>query len=81
MSAQINSMGPDLLFDRHNRAFFKDTSYSSLANSTPILYGGSVKPENASHIAKQKEVDGFLVGGASLEVDSFMALCKVEKTA
>jgi triosephosphate isomerase len=50
-----------------------------LAQNTPILYGGSVKPDNAKEIAAQKEVDGFLVGGASLEVSSFLALCMAQK--
>lgn len=45
-----------------------------LADVTPILYGGSVKPDNAKEIKAQKEVDGFLVGGASLQVDSFWQL-------
>jgi triosephosphate isomerase len=52
---------------------------SSLSETTAILYGGSVKPENASEIARQPEVDGFLVGGASLEVASFLALCQTKK--
>ena len=51
-----------------------------LSEKTPILYGGSVKPDNAAEIARQKEVDGFLVGGASLEVDSFLALCQTGKS-
>jgi triosephosphate isomerase len=42
----------------------------------PILYGGSVKPENAGELLSQPDVDGALVGGASLEVDSFAAICK-----
>ncbi|MES2965779.1 MAG: triose-phosphate isomerase, partial [Bdellovibrionota bacterium] len=37
---------------------------SALADATPILYGGSVKPENSAEIARQTDVDGFLVGGA-----------------
>jgi triosephosphate isomerase (TIM) len=41
----------------------------------PVLYGGSVKPENATELLAQSAVDGALVGGASLEVDSFAALC------
>jgi triosephosphate isomerase len=53
---------------------------ADIANATPILYGGSVKPDNASEIARQKEVDGFLVGGASLEIPSFLALCQTKKT-
>jgi len=47
----------------------------ALAGKTPILYGGSVKPDNAEELAKQPEIDGFLVGGASLEVTSFLPLC------
>ena len=39
-----------------------------------ILYGGSVKPENAQDILSQPNVDGALVGGASLKVDSFSAI-------
>src|SRR3954447_19414442 len=42
----------------------------------PILYGGSVKPDNAAELLSQPDVDGALVGGASLEVDSFAAICK-----
>jgi triosephosphate isomerase len=41
----------------------------------PILYGGSVKPENAAELLGQPDVDGALVGGASLEVASFAAIC------
>jgi triosephosphate isomerase len=41
----------------------------------PVLYGGSVKPDNAGELLSQTAVDGALVGGASLEVDSFAALC------
>lgn len=52
---------------------------AALADATPILYGGSVKPENSAQIAQQPEIDGFLVGGASLEVDSFLALCQTPK--
>ena len=40
-----------------------------------ILYGGSVKPENAEELLAQPDVDGALVGGASLDVDSFTAIC------
>ncbi len=42
----------------------------------PVLYGGSVKPENAEELLTQEGVDGALVGGASLEVESFTALCQ-----
>jgi len=39
-----------------------------------ILYGGSVKPDNVGGLMAQEEIDGALVGGASLKVDSFTAL-------
>ena len=42
----------------------------------PVLYGGSVKPENAAELLGQGDVDGALVGGASLEPDSFAAICR-----
>jgi triosephosphate isomerase len=42
----------------------------------PVLYGGSVKPDNAGELLAQPSVDGALVGGASLEVDSFVAICR-----
>jgi len=42
----------------------------------PVLYGGSVKPENASELLAQPSVDGALVGGASLDVASFAAICR-----
>ena len=42
----------------------------------PILYGGSVKPENAAELLSQPDVDGALVGGASLDVESFAAICE-----
>ena len=41
-----------------------------------MLYGGSVKPENAEELLSQEGVDGALVGGASLDVESFTALCR-----
>ena len=53
----------------------------AFAETTPILYGGSVKPDNSGEIAKQPEIDGFLVGGASLEIESFLALCQTPKQA
>jgi triosephosphate isomerase (TIM) len=42
----------------------------------PVLYGGSVKPENAAELLSQPDVDGALVGGASLEVASLEAICR-----
>ena len=42
----------------------------------PVLYGGSVKPDNADELMAQPDVDGALVGGASLDVESFAAICQ-----
>ena len=46
-----------------------------LAEKTPILYGGSVKANNASELFAQPDIDGGLVGGASLKADEFNAIC------
>jgi len=46
----------------------------------PVLYGGSVKPENAGALLAMSDVDGALVGGASLEVESFAAICEAAVT-
>ena len=43
---------------------------------TRVLYGGSVKPENAAELLGQPDVDGALVGGASLDPESFAAICR-----
>jgi triosephosphate isomerase (TIM) len=59
---------PDLAQEAH--AFVK-----SLLDAR-VLYGGSVKPENAEELLSQPDVDGALVGGASLEVESFAAICE-----
>jgi triosephosphate isomerase (TIM) len=40
----------------------------------PILYGGSVRPDNAAALLNESEVNGLLVGGASLELDSFLSI-------
>jgi triosephosphate isomerase len=46
---------------------------------TRVLYGGSVKPDNASELLAQPGVDGALVGGASLDPDSFAAICRAAR--
>jgi triosephosphate isomerase len=43
----------------------------------PVLYGGSVKPDNAEELLAQPDVDGALVGGASLDIDSFVTICRI----
>jgi triosephosphate isomerase len=47
---------------------------SEVASSVPIQYGGSVKPDNARELLSQENIDGALVGGASLKLDGFLAI-------
>ena len=47
---------------------------SSIADSVRLQYGGSVKPGNAAELLKQPDIDGALVGGASLKVDQFLGI-------
>ena len=49
---------------------------AQIATQIRILYGGSVKPENARSLMSQEEIDGALVGGASLDPKSFAAICR-----
>ena len=46
----------------------------TLSENVSILYGGSVKPENAQEIFGKLDVDGGLIGGAALDAKSFMAI-------
>jgi triosephosphate isomerase (TIM) len=69
---------PDLAAEAHavirreaTEAFGED-----FASKLRILYGGSVKPENAAVLMAQEEIDGALVGGASLDPKSFAAIVK-----
>jgi triosephosphate isomerase (TIM) len=50
------------------------------AERARILYGGSVKPDNAVELLALPDVDGALVGGASLEVDDFVAIVEAART-
>ena len=52
---------------------------NDVAQRTRILYGGSVKPDNAKELMSQPDVDGVLVGGASLEAASFLAIAAAGK--
>jgi triosephosphate isomerase len=53
------------------REVIADAHAADAANSLRILYGGSVKPDNTAELMSQPDVDGALVGGASLEAESF----------
>ncbi|HET6724864.1 MAG TPA: triose-phosphate isomerase [Gammaproteobacteria bacterium] len=54
---------------------------ATIADSIRILYGGSVKAANAAALFTQPDIDGFLVGGASLDADEFFAICQAAKAA
>lgn len=53
------------------RSWLSDHSSVGVADQVRILYGGSVTPENAGQLIEQENIDGFLVGGASLDAPSF----------
>ena len=61
------------------RDLLKELEGDDFAEAVRILYGGSVKPNNAAEIMAQRDVDGALVGGASLEVESFMELVEAAR--
>ncbi len=58
------------------RGVIKEQFGDGVAQTTTIQYGGSVKPENVKELMAQPDIDGALVGGASLKADSFEALLK-----
>jgi triosephosphate isomerase len=52
------------------------TIFGAVSNDLRIVYGGSLKPSNAHDLLSQPDVDGGLIGGASLDVDSFCAIIR-----
>jgi triosephosphate isomerase len=58
------------------RAILRELGGAQAADSIRIQYGGSVKPENAAELLSQPDVDGALVGGASLKAKDFVAILK-----
>ncbi|HET6910522.1 MAG TPA: triose-phosphate isomerase [Mycobacteriales bacterium] len=58
------------------RTTLADLYSGDLADGVRVLYGGSVKPDNVAGIMAQPDVDGALVGGASLSVDDFVAIVR-----
>jgi triosephosphate isomerase (TIM) len=67
---------PELAADAHRiiRAEVAKLLGAEVAAKMRILYGGSVKPDNATALLSQEQIDGALVGGASLKPDSFTAI-------
>jgi triosephosphate isomerase len=68
---------PEQAQDVHEfiRGYFSKVD-TELAQGLRILYGGSVKPDNASTLFAQKDVDGGLIGGASLKAEDFISICQ-----
>lgn len=62
------------------RAWLRER-FGKTAAQTPLLYGGSVKPANALDLFRQPDVDGGLVGGASLDAESFVAIVRAAADA
>jgi triosephosphate isomerase len=58
------------------REFLREQHGDAAADSARILYGGSVKSANVAGIMAKPDIDGALVGGASLDADEFVAICK-----
>ena len=56
------------------RKWLLDNISASVSASTRIIYGGSVKPDNCVDLSKKPDIDGFLVGGASLVAEQFIAI-------
>ncbi|RJP28935.1 MAG: triose-phosphate isomerase [Candidatus Omnitrophota bacterium] len=61
---------------KYIRDLIKDIYSEEVASEVRIQYGGSVKPENISEILLKPDVDGALVGGASLSIESFISIIK-----
>ena len=69
------------LGDRYGRTATPEIAQEAHAfvkslHDAPVLYGGSVKPDNAAVLLALPDVDGALVGGASLDTDSFASICR-----
>ena len=67
---------PEQAQDMHAfiRKTLADKYGNDVANGVSILYGGSVKPDNAKEIFSKPDVDGGLIGGASLKAEDFFAI-------
>ncbi len=61
------------------RTWLTDRYNADIAGRVRIQYGGSVKPSNAAELLAQPDIDGALVGGASLEAESFLAIIAAGK--
>ena len=71
---------PEIAAEMHAaiRKTFAEIYNEAAADALRVLYGGSVKPENITALMKEKDIDGALVGGASLDAASFAAIIKYQ---
>jgi triosephosphate isomerase len=63
---------------RYIRSLIESDIDANLAKAVRILYGGSVKPDNVAQLMQMPDIDGALVGGASLDADSFSRIVKFQ---
>mgnify|MGYP003933311127 FL=1 len=61
------------------RKWIENNFNAELAQQIRILYGGSVKPDNVRDLMAEADIDGALVGGASLKADSFVQLIRFQE--
>lgn len=76
-----NTATPEMAEEVHLliRNWLKENYNEKISQTIPILYGGSVKPSNIEELLKQPNIDGGLIGGASLEVDSMREMIKISE--
>jgi triosephosphate isomerase len=72
---------PEQAVEAHQfiRTWLDENIASGVGQSTTVLYGGSMKPANAESLLTNEDIDGGLIGGASLKVDSFVELVSIAK--
>ena len=59
------------------RKWIVENYSQKVADQTPILYGGSMKPENIKELLLQPDIDGGLIGGASLDIEKFIKMIEI----
>lgn len=65
----------------HVREWVEGEVSQDVAKGLRIVYGGSVSDKNAGELAERPDIDGFLVGGASLKAGPFAAICNSHRAA
>ena len=61
------------------RYFVADISSDAVADQTRVIYGGSVKARNIASLMAQDDIDGALVGGASIDPEEFSTICRFRR--